>query len=60
MSGFERWSKARRARISAADIAEDRLIRAGGGISPSGNVGDAPPPSSSALPTFGKNARKGP
>jgi hypothetical protein len=30
MSGFERWSKARRARIIAFDdIAEDRLIRAG-------------------------------
>jgi hypothetical protein len=52
MSGFERWSKARRARIIAFDdIAEDRLIRAGGGIPPSRNVRDAPPPSSSALPT---------
>ena len=58
MFGFERWSKARRARISADDIAEDRLIPAGGGIPPSRSVGDAPPPSSSALPTFGENIRK--
>jgi hypothetical protein len=61
MSGFERWSKARGARIIAFDdIAEDRLIRAGGAIPSSRNVRDAPPPSSSALPTFGRNIRKVP
>ena len=61
MSRFERWSKARSTRIIAFDdIAEDRLIRAGEGIPPSRNVGDAPPPSSSALPTFGRNIRKVP
>ena len=59
MSGLERWSKARRARIIGFDdVAEDRLIRAGADIPPSRNVGDAPPASSSALPTFGRKVRK--
>jgi hypothetical protein len=58
MSGFERWSKARCARIIAFnDIAEDRLIRVGAGIPPR-NVRDAPPPSLSALPTYGKKRQR--
>jgi len=60
MSGFERWSKARCARIIAFnDIAEDRLIRVGAGIPPR-NVRDAPPASLSALPTYGKKTPKVP
>ena len=61
MSGFERWSKARCARIIAFnDIAEDRLMRVGAGIPPSRNVRDAAPPSLSALPTYGKKTPKVP
>ena len=59
MSGFERWSKARRARIAFDDIAKDWLSRAGADIPTSRKV-DAPPTSSSALPTFGRKIRKVP
>ena len=56
MSGFERWSKARRARIAFDDIAKDWLIRAGADIPTSRKV-DAPPTSSSACRPWEKNPK---